>query len=114
MISWFQAFAFKFNLYRYTVVQDAPFRRGGGHSSHVMNARFSPDDNWVVSVGGKDRAVFQWRFKTLAPPPAKGPVPPWEVEAAEGGGGGKGKVAARSASGAGPWGTPPAMKGGRR
>ena len=29
------------------VVQDAPFRRGGGHSSHVMNARFSPDDNWV-------------------------------------------------------------------
>jgi microtubule-associated protein-like 6 len=42
------------NLFNYPcVVQDAPCARGGGHSSHVMNARFSPDDNWVVSAGGK-------------------------------------------------------------
>lgn len=100
------------------VVQDAPCRRGAGHSSHVMNVRFSPDDAWVVSVGGKDRAVFQWRFRTLTKPPHKPLVPPWEVERAmeEGGGGhskGKGAAApaARSAGGAGPWATPPALKG---
>lgn len=26
-----------------------------------MNVRFSPDNRWVVSVGGKDRAGMQWR-----------------------------------------------------
>lgn len=99
------------NLFNYPcVVQDAPCWRGGGHSSHVMNARFSPDDNWVVSVGGKDRAVFQWRFRTLVKPPPQGPVPPWEVEPAQGGNGKK--AIGAPGSGAGPWETPPAMKRG--
>ena len=51
------------NAFNYPVlVDEAPRAREAGHSSHVMNVRFSPDDRWVVSVGGKDRAVFQWRF----------------------------------------------------
>ena len=43
------------------VVQDAPYVLGRGHSSHVMNVRFSPDDGTLISVGGKDRCVFQVR-----------------------------------------------------
>ena len=68
------------NVFNYPVVVDeAPSRREAGHSSHVMNVRFSPTDAWVVSVGGKDRAVFQWRFERTAdrakrPEPAD---PPW-------------------------------------
>ena len=68
------------NVFNYPVVVDeAPSRREAGHSSHVMNVRFSPTDAWVVSVGGKDRAVFQWRFARIAdrakrPEPAD---PPW-------------------------------------
>jgi len=42
------------------VVEDAPCRKYIGHSSHVMMARFSPDNRWVITTGGHDRAVFQW------------------------------------------------------
>ena len=39
-----------------------------GHSSHVTCVRFSHDDSHVVSTGGGDMAVFQWRFrKGVAP-----------------------------------------------
>lgn len=33
-----------------------------GHSAHVTNVRFSVDKNRVISTGGGDHAVFQWRF----------------------------------------------------
>ena len=41
-----------------------------GHSSHVMNVRFShakgqrgkTEELKIYSVGGNDRAVFQWKF----------------------------------------------------
>lgn len=33
----------------------------GGHSSHVACVRFSADGRRVLSVGGLDRAAFQWR-----------------------------------------------------
>merc|ERR1711907_658971 len=32
-----------------------------GHSSHVMNCRFSADDSYVVSVGGMAQSIFQWQ-----------------------------------------------------
>jgi microtubule-associated protein-like 6 len=41
----------------------------GGHSSHVMNVKWLADERWAVSVGGRDRAVFQWR---LVPPLTQG------------------------------------------
>lgn len=34
-----------------------------GHSSHVMCVRFSPHNKWVLSVGGKDRGIIQWRVE---------------------------------------------------
>ncbi|GIL85815.1 hypothetical protein Vretimale_19546 [Volvox reticuliferus] len=44
------------------VVQHAPAHVYGGHCSHVMNVRWSADETYAISVGGKDRAVFQWRI----------------------------------------------------
>jgi hypothetical protein len=69
------------------VVEHAPFRRmewpeggagGGGrklsgeslgyvgHSSHVVNVRFANRGRLLISVGGHDRAVFQWRVDAEA------------------------------------------------
>eukprot|EP00455_Lapot_gusevi_P057002 TRINITY_DN958_c0_g1_i2.p1 TRINITY_DN958_c0_g1~~TRINITY_DN958_c0_g1_i2.p1 ORF type:complete len:790 (-),score=249.21 TRINITY_DN958_c0_g1_i2:55-2424(-) len=50
-------------LYRYPCI--SPRSAGKtfrGHCSHVPNVRFSHDENFVVSVGGADTAVLQWRF----------------------------------------------------
>ncbi|XP_038072339.1 echinoderm microtubule-associated protein-like 6 [Patiria miniata] len=40
----------------------AKFRKYVGHSAHVTNVRFSHDHRHVISTGGGDHAVFQWRF----------------------------------------------------
>lgn len=51
----------KVKLFRYPcIIPNADNRPYGGHSSHVTNVAFSPDDRWLVSTGGEDRAVFQW------------------------------------------------------
>ena len=34
---------------------------GVGHSSHVTCVKFSPNDELLVSTGGEDNCVFQWR-----------------------------------------------------
>eukprot|EP00736_Rhodelphis_marinus_P002340 Rmarinus@m.17215 len=52
----------KVKLFNYpVVVERAPHRTYKGHSSHVMNVIFNKRDTLVISVGGRDRAVFQWR-----------------------------------------------------
>ena len=40
----------------------AKFKKYVGHSAHVTNVRFTADKRHVISVGGADNAVFQWRF----------------------------------------------------
>ncbi|XP_077381859.1 echinoderm microtubule-associated protein-like 6 isoform X9 [Festucalex cinctus] len=40
----------------------AKFKKYIGHSAHVTNVRWSGDLQWLVSTGGADHAVFQWRF----------------------------------------------------
>jgi WD40 repeat protein len=36
-----------------------------GHSSHVTNVRWSADDEYIISTGGEDQCVMQWRvYKT--------------------------------------------------
>lgn len=40
----------------------AKFKKYVGHSAHVTNVRFTTDKRHVISVGGADNAVFQWRF----------------------------------------------------
>ncbi|KAG2444303.1 hypothetical protein HXX76_001060 [Chlamydomonas incerta] len=113
------------------VVGGAPAHVYGGHCSHVMNVRWAADESYAVSVGGKDRAVFQWRVvrqtarerhtveapwdkkddKGLiwAAPPSASPPPPqqqYSAPNAGGGGGGGGSPAppwarAGAAAGAG-------------
>ena len=43
-----------------SVVEQAPFKSYGGHSSQVTKIRFTPDDNFLISVGGNDKSVFVW------------------------------------------------------
>ncbi|XP_057714633.1 echinoderm microtubule-associated protein-like 5 isoform X2 [Corythoichthys intestinalis] len=33
-----------------------------GHSAHITNVRWSHDYQWVISIGGADHSVFQWKF----------------------------------------------------
>ncbi|XP_049451695.1 echinoderm microtubule-associated protein-like 1 isoform X6 [Epinephelus fuscoguttatus] len=40
----------------------APSHVYGGHSSHVTNVTFLHDDSYLVSTGGKDMSVIQWRI----------------------------------------------------
>lgn len=44
------------------VVHDAPHRAYRGHASHVMNCRFLKEDTHLVTVGGADRSVIQWKL----------------------------------------------------
>lgn len=34
---------------------------GYGHSSHVTNVRFMKNDEYIISTGGEDQCVFQWK-----------------------------------------------------
>lgn len=42
----------------------AKFKKYIGHSAHVTNIRFSLDSQSVLSVGGADHAIFQWRYNS--------------------------------------------------
>ncbi len=43
-----------------------------GHASHIMTVRFNADDRYVVSLGGHDRGIFQWRTCGVALEDAEG------------------------------------------
>ena len=47
---------------KYNSFAGAKFRKYVGHSAHVTNVRFSHDMMRVISVGGGDHAIFQWRY----------------------------------------------------
>nr|XP_046267840.1 echinoderm microtubule-associated protein-like 1 isoform X4 [Scatophagus argus] len=52
----------KVHLFSYPCSQfRAPSHVYGGHSSHVTNVSFLYDDSHLVSTGGKDMSVMQWR-----------------------------------------------------
>jgi len=48
-------------LFRFPVDTGAQFREYEGHSSHVSNIRFSVNDTHIISIGGNDRTIFQWK-----------------------------------------------------
>ncbi|XP_074647902.1 echinoderm microtubule-associated protein-like 6 [Tubulanus polymorphus] len=50
-------------LFRFpSLKKGAKFRRYIGHSAHVTNCRFSHDKQHIITTGGGDHAVFQWKF----------------------------------------------------
>ncbi|XP_041920805.1 echinoderm microtubule-associated protein-like 6 isoform X3 [Alosa alosa] len=50
-------------LFRFPCLKKAAkFKKYVGHSAHVTNVRWSHDFQWVLTTGGADHSVFQWRF----------------------------------------------------
>ncbi|XP_053700273.1 echinoderm microtubule-associated protein-like 5 [Synchiropus splendidus] len=50
-------------LLRYPCIKKgAKFKKYLGHSAHITNVRWSHDYQWVVTIGGADHSVFQWKF----------------------------------------------------
>nr|XP_020441832.1 echinoderm microtubule-associated protein-like 6 isoform X2 [Monopterus albus] len=50
-------------LYRFPCLRKgAKFKKYIGHSAHVTNVRWSHDLQWVLTTGGADHTLFQWRF----------------------------------------------------
>lgn len=43
-------------------VLGAKFKKYLGHSAHITNVRWSHDYQWVITIGGADHSVFQWKF----------------------------------------------------
>merc|ERR1711871_507676 len=44
--------------------QGSGYKTFKGHSSHVTNIRFMSDGQRVISTGGGDKCVFQWKLKS--------------------------------------------------
>ncbi|KAJ6657022.1 hypothetical protein lerEdw1_003023 [Lerista edwardsae] len=52
----------KVHLFQYPCAKPkAPSHVYGGHGSHVTNVRFTHDDGHLISMGGKDASIFQWK-----------------------------------------------------
>jgi microtubule-associated protein-like 6 len=52
-------------LFNNPCVKDFPcFLEGHGHGANVMNVRFACNDSYIVSSGGTDGCVIQWRLVT--------------------------------------------------
>ncbi|XP_062851987.1 echinoderm microtubule-associated protein-like 4 isoform X2 [Trichomycterus rosablanca] len=73
----------KVHLFQYPCSKPkAPSHKYGAHSSHVTNVSFTHSDSHLVSTGGKDTSIMQWRLmgststsRTLAPVPTVPAVP---------------------------------------
>lgn len=70
------------NLFRYPVLDAVNRKRIAiGHSSHVTRVKFTPNGRYVISTGGNDKSVVQWRVvgadgSGAAPAEAASPAKP--------------------------------------
>lgn len=53
----------------------APSHKYSAHSSHVTNVTFLHSDSHLISTGGKDTSVLQWRLVESGGGPASKPLP---------------------------------------
>jgi len=44
-------------------VEKSSYVKYVGHSSHVTNVRFTKAGNYLISTGGADKAIFQWKYE---------------------------------------------------
>jgi len=51
-----------------------------GHSSHVTCVRFSHDDAYLISTGGADASIFQWKFRKDKRPALGNLTPKYTME----------------------------------
>jgi len=52
------------NLFRYPVTSKGHQKFiATGHSSHVQNVKFTLDDQHLLSVGGNDKTIIQWKIQ---------------------------------------------------
>jgi len=49
-------------LFRFPVDIGAESKEYSGHSAHVSNVRWTINDTHVISTGGNDRTIFQWKL----------------------------------------------------
>lgn len=50
------------NLFKYPVPKSGTqYKRYPGHSAHVTCARFTYNDKRIITTGGNDKTIFQWR-----------------------------------------------------
>ena len=50
-------------LYKFpTLKKGGKFRKYVGHAAHVTNVRWSSDRTRLITTGGEDHSVFQWRL----------------------------------------------------
>jgi WD40 repeat protein len=56
------------------VIKEAPHRAFRAHSSHVQNCRFLVDDNRVITAGGADRSMMQWKTHGVTAPSSHFPM----------------------------------------
>ncbi|GFR21547.1 echinoderm microtubule-associated protein-like 1 [Trichonephila clavata] len=51
----------KVNIYSYPACHPkSPHHSCGGHSSHLTNVDFTPNDICLISLGGRDYSIMQW------------------------------------------------------
>jgi len=43
-------------------VEEAAYQKYNGHSAHVTNVKFNKQGDYLISTGGGDLSIFQWRF----------------------------------------------------
>lgn len=55
----------KVNVFRYPCLYGSVPAVYSGHSSHVMNVRWSLGDQYLLSAGGNDKCIFQWRHEMV-------------------------------------------------
>ncbi|CAG10611.1 unnamed protein product, partial [Tetraodon nigroviridis] len=67
-------------LLRYPCIKKgAKFKKYLGHSAHITNARWSHDYQWVITIGGADHSVFQWKFVPERKPKEALHIAPQEI-----------------------------------
>jgi WD40 repeat protein/Ca2+-binding EF-hand superfamily protein len=54
----------KVNLFRYPVMPKAACQQFIGHSSHVTNIKFTRNGDYVISTGGNDKSIIQWKVES--------------------------------------------------